>query len=296
MILDENGKIIKEDVPETSEETSEEGTIIDTSVNDEGSQEEQDVQNEDTKEVETNNDEEIERRANELFEQKVEKRLARDRAVRERETDKKLAKYQQLENIIESGLGVDNIDDAISRTSDFYKEQGINIPEYRERSYNSRDEKVLAEADAQEIIDLGKDEMEQEANRIASIPAEQRTEREKIVFDRVCQELINMRDIDDMKSKGYKTDVLNTKEFQDFRSQFNVNTPIISIYEMYKKMNPEEKPQIKNPGSATGTNKNNDIKDYYTPEEARKFTEEELDNPALMKAIEHSMTLWGKSK
>lgn len=301
MIIDNNSEEIKEDVPKTSDEDPKK--VIDTSVNDdEGQKEPEDNQSQDGKDTQVveNNDEEIEKRANELFEQKVEARLARDRSVRERETSKKFAKYQQLENIIESGLGVDNIDDAISKTSDFYKEQGITIPEYKERNLNARDEKILAEADAQEVINLGREETENEANRIASIPANERTERENIVFNKLCQELINWQDIDELKAKGYKTDILSTKEFKSFRNQFNSNTPITTIYDMYNKMNTTtsvaDEPKPQSPGSAKTTQTNNEVKDYYTPEEARKFTEEDLDNPKLMKALEHSMTLWGKSK
>ena len=54
--------------------------------------------------------------------------------------------------------------------------------------------------------------------------------------------------------------------------------------------------QPKSPGSAKTNNSNNEIKEYYTPEEARKFSESDLDNPKLMKALEKSMQLWSKSK
>lgn len=46
--------------------------------------------------------------------------------------------------------------------------------------------------------------------------------------------------------------------------------------------------------------KNNDsadngVKDYYSPEEARRFTRADLDkNPALMAAIEKSMPKWSR--
>lgn len=46
-------------------------------------------------------------------------------------------------------------------------------------------------------------------------------------------------------------------------------------------------------GSARDTASTNDIKEFYTPEEVKKFTEEDLNNPKLMKAIEYSMSKWG---
>lgn len=286
-----NELVVENDVIETSEENLEEVNI---STSEDGEQ------NQDTVEVTENQAEDditkqIEERANKLFEEKVEERLRRDRINRERKQNKELAKYKQLENVIKAGLGVDNLDDAISRTSNFYKEQGINIPEYKE-GYSERDEKILAKADAQEIIELGRKDMEAEANRIASIPADRRTIREKTIFDTLCKELINLRDIDGLKAKGYKTEILSTKEFNDFRNQFNMNTPISQIYEMYNKVYGKTVAQPKSPGSAKTNNSNNEIKEYYTPEEVRNFTEKDLDNPKLMLAIEKSMQLWGKNK
>lgn len=271
-----NEEVVLNDVPETSEE---EEVIINTS-NDDNTQTEDDIE------------QRIEARANELMEEKIQARLARDRAIQERKFNQRLAKHQQLENVMNAGLGVDNLDEAINRASEFYKEQGINIPEYKE-SFSERDEKILAEADAKEIMELGRTEMETEANRIASIPVEQRSIREKTIFETLCKELINLKDIDELKSKGYKTDILETKEFQKFRDRFNVNTPISEIYEMYNKVNGQAVKQPASPGSARTNTFVNEVKDYYTPEEARQFTEEDLEkNPKLMEAIEKSMLQW----
>jgi hypothetical protein len=39
----------------------------------------------------------------------------------------------------------------------------------------------------------------------------------------------------------------------------------------------------------------NSVKDYYSPEEAKKFSREDLrNNPALFEAIEKSMQKWKK--
>jgi len=46
-------------------------------------------------------------------------------------------------------------------------------------------------------------------------------------------------------------------------------------------------------GSAKTTVTNNEVKEFYTPEEARKFTEEDfIKNPKLEEVIERSMQLW----
>jgi hypothetical protein len=286
-----NDEVVLNDVPETSEENLEE-VGIDTSEGGELIQET-------VEETKTNSEDDInklvEERANKMFEEKVKDRLARDRASQERKYNKELAKYKYLESVINAGLGVDNLDEAISKTSSFYKEQGINIPEFKD-SYSERDEKVLAKADAQDIIELGRDEMEAEANRLSNIPLDKMTVREKTIFDTLCEELTNLKDIDELKAKGYKTDILETKEFNEFRNQFNYKTPVSKIYEIYKKVNGQAIEQPASPGSAKTTTTNNEIKDYYTPEEVSQFTDQDLDNPKLMKAIEKSMQIWGKSK
>lgn len=282
----DNELVVNDDVPETSEENLEE-------VNISTSEDEKQVQ-ENVEEAEQSSEDIeklVEERANKLFEEKVEERLVRDRINRERKQNKELAKYRQLENVIKAGLGVDNLDDAISKTSDFYKEQGITIPDFKD-VYSERDEKILAKADAQEIIELGKNEMEAEANRIASIPEAKRTIREKTIFDTLCKELISLKDVEELSSKGYKTDVLDTKEFSDFRNQFNVNTSISTIYEMYNKMHGQVVEQPRSPGSAKSTTTVKQIKDYYSPEDFDKLTDEDLRNPKIMEIVDKSRLQW----
>lgn len=286
----EDNEMLENDVPETSEEE-----LIETDA----SEEVEEVLNT-TNEVETNAEDierQIEERANKIAEEKIEARLIRDRIKRERETASQRAKYEELENIMKTALDAENLDEVITKSKNFYKEQGIDIPETVSRlSLNERDEKVLAEADAREIISLGKAEMEEEANRIASIPESERSVREQTIFNEVCRELVNLNDIESLKEKGYDTEILNDRDFSSFREQFNLNTPVSKIYEMYQSIKGTKPVQPKSPGSAKTNNSNNEIKDYYTPEEVRKFTEEDLDNPKLMEAIDRSMLLWGKNK
>ena len=285
----DNELVVNDDVPETSEENFEEVNIS-TSEDGEQNQESAKEAEQSSEDIEKL----VEERANKLFEEKVEERLVRDRINRERKQNKELAKYRQLENVIKAGLGVDNLDDAISKTSDFYKEQGITIPDFKD-VYSERDEKILAKADAQEIIELGKNEMEAEANRIASIPEAKRTIREKTIFDTLCKELISLKDVEELSSKGYKTDVLETKEFSDFRNQFNVNTSISTIYEMYNKMHGQVVQQPRSPGSAKSTTTVKQIKDYYSPEDFDKLTDEDLRNPKIMEIVDKSRLQWFKN-
>lgn len=288
---EESNELVVNDVPETSENEEQIETDASEGVeNVQGATEE--VTQPNTEEIER----QIEERANKIAEEKIEARLIRDRVKRERDEATTKAKYQELETIMRSVLGADSIDDVITKSKEFYKEQGMQIPEIIKSSLNERDEMVLAKADASDIIKLGKTEMEAEANRIASIPEKERSLRDKTIFNDVCRELIKMKDVDNLKAKGYDTKILEDKDFSSFRNQFNLNTEVSKIYEMYKKVNGSKPTQPKSPGSAKTTNSSNEIKDYYTPEEVRNFTEEDLENPKLMAVVEKSMQLWGKNK
>lgn len=275
-----NEVVVENDVPETSEENLEEVNI--------GTSEDEEQNQETVNMTETNQEDDIqkqiEERANKLFEEKVEERLIRDRVNRERKQSKELAKYKQLESVIKAGLGVDNLDDAISKTSNFYKEQGINIPEYKE-SYSERDEKILAKADAQEIIDLGMSEMEAEANRIASIPQEKRSVREQTMFNTLCERIVEQRQVNELKEKGIKTEILEDKSFKEFKNKFAFNTPISDIYEMYSKLN--AKPVEKPASAGSAKNEVGKAKETFSAERINNMTPQELmkywNNPDFRK-------------
>lgn len=287
----DNELIVVDDVPET---LSEENEQIETSASD-GVEEVQETTQEVDAEAEY--EKRVEERAHQLMEEQIEARLVRDRISRERKEAPQRAKYQELENIMKTVLGAENLDDVLTKSKEFYKQQGIVIPEIVSKpSYSERDEIVLAKADAGDIIKLGKTEMESEANRIAAIPEKDRSIREKTIFQEVCSRLIQMKDEDSLKQKGYDLEILKDQEFTKFRNQFTFNTPVSQIVEMYQKVNGNKPIQPKSPGSARTTNTSNEIKEYYSPEEARKFTEEELENPKLMAALEKSMQLWAKNK
>ena len=290
--MNEDNELVVNDVPETSEQENEVETDASEEVN-----EVQEVVEETTQPSEEDIEKRIEDEVNKRFEEKIEARLIRDRVKREREEAKERAKYQELETMMKSALGAKDLDDVITKSREFYREQGITIPEIINKpSLNERDERVLAKADAEEIISLGKSEMEAEANRIASIPENQRSLRDKTIFNDLCQELVRISDLESLKTKGYDTKILEDKDFSSFRNQFNLNTPVDKIYEMYQQVRGTKPVQPKSPGSAKTNTTNNEIKDYYTPEEVRQFTEEDLDNPKLMEAIDRSMLKWGKSK
>lgn len=275
----DNELVVSDGVPETSEEQ------IETNA----SNEVEEVQ-EATQEVVQPSAEDIERqveeRANKIAEEKMEARLIRDRIKREREEAQTRAKYEQLESIMKTALGAKDIDDVITKSKEFYKEQGIQIPEIiNKSSYNEREEMILAKADAEEIISLGKKEMEEEANRIASIPKNERSIRDNTIFKEVCTKLMVLKDEESLKSKGYDMKILEDKDFSLFRSQFNVDTPVSKVCEMYSKLNPKT---VEKPASAgSAKSENNTSGETFSAERINNMKPEEMlkywNNPAFRK-------------
>lgn len=276
----DNELVVNDDVPETSQEEQ---------IETDASNEVEEVQ-ETTEEVVQPSAEEIERqieeRANKIVEEKIEARLIRDRNTREREEAKSRAKYEELETIMKVALGAKDIDDVITKSKEFYKEQGIQIPEtIIKSSYNEREEMILAKADAEEIIGLGKKEMEEEASRIASIPKNERSVRDNTIFKEVCTKLMIMKDEESLKSKGYDMKILEDKDFSLFRSQFNIDTPVSKIYEMYSKLNPKT---VEKPASAgSAKSENNTSGETFSAERINNMKPEEMlkywNNPAFRK-------------
>jgi hypothetical protein len=281
--MEDNVEEVVEEVVTPEETTTENLEEVDT--NEVASESVEEVQEEAEKASEDDINKQIEERANALFEEKVQKRLARDRASRERKFNKEISKYKHLESVINAGLGVDNVDDAIERASAFYKDQGINIPEFKDEDTVKR-EKRLAKLEAEDIIELGREEMESEANRLAKIPIEKMSTYEKTVFDTICERLTEDNQTQALKEKGIDPSILKDENFRKFKNQFNISTPITDIYDMFQlKVKPIEKPA--SAGSAKSENTINN--DTLTLEKISKMTPQEMakywDNPEFKRLV-----------
>lgn len=214
----------------------------------------------------------------------VQKRLAR----KERDFQKELSKYKSTEEVLKTGLGATDISDAEDKLREFYEEQGIKLPERVKPGLTEHQLEVLARDDAKEIIDTGDIKtIEYEANRLASIGWDNMNHQERVEFQELANYLTHEKDKTELLKLGAKEEILSDKSFNDFRKKFANDVPISEIYDMYMKNKP--KTVKENPGSM----KNSDVsivKDYYTPEEISKLTDEQLDNPKIYEAVRNSMT------
>ena len=266
---------------------------VDLTNNSENSQEmTENVQEEKEQEVS-----QVDEKQSQLTEAEIQERI--DKAVKNRlkqerrknERDNK--SLYQIEETLRKGLGTDDRNEILSKLQEFYDVTPVET--------NQKDEEFLGKAYANEIIDSGDiQEIEDEANRLASIPRDKRTVRENAMFNILCQKLVSNRQENELKEKGVDTKILLDSKFNAFREKLNSNVSIIEAVEMYNKLNTpqveepkKEKPA--SPGSAKtkGTSTEGVVKEFYTFEEAKNFTKKDFDkNPKLFKAVRMSMPKW----
>ena len=216
----------------------------------------------------------------------VGKRIARNTAKITKQFERK---YGQLEEVLKAGTGKESVEELTDTFTDFYQKKGIQIRKQPE--YSAKDIEVLAMAEANDIIRGGFEDVLEEADRLNEIGAQNMTAREKALFVALTNHIKTTENSRELSKIGVTEDVYNSKEFKDFMGKFNSNTPISDIYDIYSKTQPKK--EIKTMGSMKNTSKDNAVKDFYTPDEARSFSRKYLDeHPEVVKAIEHSMTKW----
>lgn len=217
----------------------------------------------------------------------VGKRLARERAKMQKENSRK---YGKLENVLRAGTGKESVEEITDTFTQYYESKGVEIP--KEPTYTDNDIKVLARADADELIKLGFEEVVEEADRLNELGAAKMNPREKALFVALTDHIKKTETSRELEKIGVSADVYESKEFKEFAKQFTSDTPITQIHKIYTQTQPKK--EIKPMGSVKSTaGENNAVKDYYSPEEAMKFTVEDFNkNPALYKAVEKSMQKW----
>lgn len=231
----------------------------------------------------TYTEEEVNQRVDELLGKKMARREAKIRKEYEK-------KYGELETVLKAGTGKEDVAEVTGTLRQFYESKGVQIP--KAPTYSDNDNEVLAKAEAQDIIKAGFEDVTDELNRLSDIGVQNMSVREKALFKELAEYHKAEVQHKELSKIGVTEDVYNSKEFKEFASQFNSNTPITTIYGYYSQMQPKK--DVKPMGSVRNTTQQDTgVKDFYTRDEALKFTKKDLDaNPDLMKAIEKSMLKW----
>jgi hypothetical protein len=283
--MEENENVVEttENVEEQATENLVEGQEVTTeteSVNN-------DTQENEKLYTEADIDKLVNARVDEILPSKIER--AKNRIRREYEN-----KYGRVETVLNAGLGTDNLEDATNKLAEFYKDRGIDIP--IQPTYSQRDMELLANAEATEIINAGYADIVEEVDRLADIGVDKMTPREKLVFTKLANERKRQEGLNELASIGVKPEALEDKEYKDFASKLNPEMSQKEKYEMYLKFKP--KPKVEQIGSMKTTvpEKSLKDKDSLTPDEVRRLTSKDLDDPEIMKLVEKSMQDWEQHK
>ena len=199
-------------------------------------------------------------------------------------------KYGDLVGILEAGTGKKGVDELNDTFSKFYESKGIKIE--KKPTYSDKDNEILAKAEAEEIIRSGFEEVVDEVDRLTEIGAANMSQREKAIFKILAEHRRNAERGNELAEIGVTEDVYNSKEFKEFASMFKESTPISKIYENYTKTQPKK--EIRTMGSMkTNDSADNGIKDFYTIEEAKRFTQKDFENnPKLFEKVVESSHKW----
>lgn len=224
----------------------------------------------------------VDRMVKEKLDEVLPGKIARREAKIRKEYDRE---YGELVSVLKAGTGEENVGKMTDTFRGFYESKGLKMPD--KPNYTAQDIDVLAKADVAEIIRGGFDEVIEEADRLKNIGYENMTARDKAVFMALTNHIKDTETSRELSKIGVTEDVYNSQEFKDFRAMFNSNVPITKVYEQYRKTQPKK--DIKSMGSMRQV-PTETVKDFYTPEEIERLTEDDLRDPKVWEAVRRSMT------
>lgn len=219
----------------------------------------------------------------EEVDQIVGKRIARNEAKIRKEYDRK---YGGLTNVLKAGTGKETVEEMTDTFKQFYQKKGVQFPQ--EPAYSEEDIALLANADANDIINAGFDEVVEEVERLADLGADKMSPRDKAVFKILAEHRQSTERGRELNAIGVTEDVYNSPEFQKFAGMFNSSTPITEVYKLYAK---SVKPNVEPIGSMKNGS-HDEGKTFYTPEEVDKLSPKDFDNPVIFQNVRNSMKLW----
>ena len=88
-------------------------------------------------------------------------------------------------------------------------------------------------------------------------------------------------------SLGVSRDEIESDEFKEFSSKLNPSLSLKEKYDMYSKFKPKKNENIMGSMKNMATSQ---VKDYYSPEEISKLTEDDLNDPQVWNAVRNRMT------
>ena len=164
----------------------------------------------------------------EEYQRAINKIIARERGNKEKEINPLLATLKAV------GFDGKTPQEVNQKLRQNYKEQGVEIPEYQE-SMSEREQKALAKLDADEVIELGEQAMQDrfgelyqkyKQNNISVREQEEMTLIGKAHSVRLAKK--------ELLSVGADPNIVESDKFKKFAQRYADNIPVKEIYEDYK--------------------------------------------------------------
>lgn len=224
----------------------------------------------------------------EEFNERMQSRLKRQKDKLTREYTNK---YSRIEDLLTAGVGGKSFEENAQLLENMFKEQGIEVPDNKPR-YSREEVEILANHEADSIINAGYDEIVEESKRLLKIGYENMTDRDKVIFKKLAEAKKVEEDKKAIRSLGISEDFLNDKDFKEFEKEFDIpaDMPFTKKYQLFQKIQNKNKDtsNVGRPGSM----KNNDSKvekDTFTSEEIDLLRPEDYDDPKIMAKVRKSM-------
>lgn len=231
---------------------------------------------------------------NQRMDELLAKKLARREAKIRKEYEDKFSSYRETEEVLKAGLGVADIKEATNNLREFYRSRGVDVPEFKQPVYSEDDLKFLANKEAQEIIGYGIEDVIEEADRLAAKGVEGMNPKEKLLFRQLTDHVKDYEETKELAQIGVTKDALQDADFIEFAKDLNPNLSAKQKYEKYIKYRPKKELEVMGSMKNT-TNEDTTLKEFYSLEEAKKFTDADYDkNPGLFEKVVASMPKWKK--
>lgn len=254
------GEVQDEQVVEETtqtEETVQEETPVEFT---DGASEQQSLENtsNQTKQQRTYTEEEYQRAINKI--------IARERGNKEKELNPLM---ETLKAVGFDGATPLEINEKLRKS---YKEQGVELPEYQQK-LSEREQKALAKIDADEVIELGEQAMQDRFGELYRKYKENNISvREQEEMELIGKEHSIRMAKKDLLSIGANPNVVESDKFKNFARRYADNIPIKEIYEDYKAkygdkpVKPASAGSVRTTHDETQTNYNNMPKEDFEKE------------------------------
>ena len=112
------------------------------------------------------------------------------------------------------------------------------------------------------------------------------------MFQILADERTRLENEKELAELGIPRSEVESDEFKAYSKKLNSSLSLKEKYEMYSQTKPKK---IENKMGSMKNGQTSQVKDYYSPEEIARLTEDDLNIPGVYEAVRRSMTQGYKS-